>query len=128
MRRRWKILIVVLSIVVLAATWRLVQEAGYRRTLAQYQRDLRPGMTRTAVDNYLKSHQGKQDVVGGGNTWSYLIRIGTMPIPFDIGCVTSKVYIALDFDSPGRQEIEPPPGSPSDQLKDIRITKVVECL
>lgn len=128
MHRWWKVLVAVLCIVVFAATWRLVQEAGYRRALSRYQRDLQAGTTRAVVDSYLNSHRGKQGVVADGNTWSYLVRIGIEPVPFNVPCITHKVYIALDFDSPGQQGIEPPPGSSSDVLKGIRIKTVGDCL
>ena len=126
MRRRWKILIVILAAVVLATAWRSVQEARYRRAMAQYQRDLHPGMTRAAIDNYLESHQGKQGVVRratSGTSWSYEVRIGT---EFNL-CGKVRVYIALNFDSSGQKEIPLPPGDPSDVLKDIQIAKIKDC-
>jgi hypothetical protein len=127
MRRRWKILIVALVVAVLAAAWQSMQDARFRRLLADYQHDLHPGMPRTTIDNYLQSHPGKQGVVrlgGSGTAWSYLVRIGTEPGL----CGWSRVYIALNFDSTEQKELAPPPGDPSDVLKDIRLKKIGDCL
>jgi hypothetical protein len=127
MRKRWKILIVILVAAVLVAAWRSLQDARYCSMLAQYQHDLHPGMTRNAIDNYLQFHRGKQGVVrlgGSGSAWSYIVRIGTEPSL----CGTSKVYIALNFNSTGQQDLAPPPGDSSDVLKDIRLAKTQDCL
>jgi hypothetical protein len=82
---------------------------------------------RNAIDNYLQFHRGKQGVVrlgGSGTAWSYIVRIGTEPSL----CGTSRVYIALNFNSTGQQDLAAPPGDPSDVLKDIRFAKTQDCL
>jgi hypothetical protein len=120
-------LIVVLAAAALVTAWRSVQEARYRRAIAEYQRDLHPGMTRAAIDHYLESHQGKQGVARratSGTSWSYEVRIGT---EFDL-CGKVRVYLALNFNSSGQQELQPAPGDPSDVLKDIQVAKVEDCL
>jgi hypothetical protein len=127
MRKQWKILVIVMVFGVFAVAWQSLQNARYRRMLADYQSDLHPGMARAAIDNYLQSRQGKQGVVRSresGTSWSYLVRIGAEPSL----CGVRKVYIALNFDSVGQRELAPPPGDPSDMLKDIRIATRQDCL
>ncbi len=103
------------------------RDAGYRVVLAQYQHDLRLGMTRAMVTTYLESHNiryGDAFIRGSGNAWSYQIRIGTDPSHM-IYWANWEVYIALDFNSPTSKVAIPEheTDDPSDVLKDIRIYK-----
>jgi hypothetical protein len=115
------------------ATWLLVQaqrETHYRSILAQYQQRFHPGMTRIEVDNSLgNAKNGVVHMGGSGNSWSYIVRIGTEHNPLIFGCGETKVYVALDFDSAEpTKEFVKPPGQPSDILKDTRTVKMMDCL
>jgi hypothetical protein len=132
------VIAVLLALVAIVATWLLVQvvyEARDRAVLARYQKELQTGMTRTVVDNYLKSHQIQYGIayLGGsrGNAWSYSVKIRTQHSPLFLVCGQMWTFIVLDFDAPGRKEKHPAYenlGDPSDVLKDIRIVTAAECL
>ena len=104
-------------VVVLVATWltysKIVQarrEASYRVAIAPFKRDLRVGMDRTEVKNYLNSHSYICNTVryGGSGGDTCEIKIGEEP--GGMFCDPWTVYVALEF-------------SPDDKLREIHIRK-----
>jgi hypothetical protein len=115
---------VVLAVFVVAivATWltyskvtQARREASYRVAIAPFKRDLRLGMDRTEVKNYLNSHNIICYTVhyGGSDGDTCEFKIGEEPDW--IFCDPWTVYIALEF-------------SPSDKLLEIHIRKIGTCL
>ena len=109
-------------VVALVATWltyskvtQARREASYRVAIAPFKRDLRLGMDRTEVKNYLNSHSIVCYTVryGGSDGDTCEIKIGEEP--GGIFCKSWTVYIALEF-------------TPSDKLREIHIRKIGTCL
>jgi hypothetical protein len=91
------------------------REATYRSAIAPFQRDLRVGMGKTAVQKYLDSRRVSYRAVGfaGNDADTYEIKIGEEPGSFV--CDPWNVYIALEF-------------SPTDKLREVHIKKIGTCL
>jgi hypothetical protein len=109
-------------VVALVSTWLTYskitharREVSYRVAIAPFKRDLRIGMDRTEVKNYLNSHRIICNTVryGGSDGDTCEIKIGEEPD--GIFCDPWTVYIALEF-------------SPSDKLREIHIRKIGTCL
>ena len=115
-------IVLAVFVVALITTWltysKITQarrEASYGVAIAPFKRDLRIGMDRTEVKNYLNSHSVICNAVhyGGSDGETCEIKIGEEPD--GIFCNPRTVYIALEF-------------SPADKLREIHIRKIGTCL
>jgi hypothetical protein len=102
-RRRLLISVVILVVLALVASryvWRKRDQdkraAGYQSTLRSYSKDLKPGMTRKEVENYLQA-KGVPVLCRSGDRGACddLTRIGEEDAPFY--CSHQNIYIAFKF-------------------------------
>jgi hypothetical protein len=109
-------------VVVLIAAWlayskvrQARREASYQVAIAPYKRDLRIGMDRAEVTNYLDSRSVICHTVryGGSDGDTCEIKIGEEPD--GVFCDPWTVYVALEF-------------SPADKLREVHIRKIGTCL
>src|SRR5579864_4180909 len=131
MSRTKKLAIAVASVVLLGAgllfiahlRWKAAQarrDAQYSKVLGAYQQNLRPGMTRANVADYLRSHEvSYAPIFWGGKAWAYAIRIGENPSSTWY-CEKWTVYVGLEFDSASADnpEIEP---LTNDTLREVHL-------
>lgn len=113
---------VAVFVVALVATWltysKVVQarrEGSYRVAIAPFKRDLRIGMDRAEVKNYLSSHSVICTTVRYGGSDGDTCEVRIAEEPDGIFCDPWTVYIALEF-------------SPDDKLREIHIRKIGTCL
>jgi len=78
------------------------REAGYESALGEYQRALKPGMTREEVEDYLAARNSSvlhiccvEPREIGRHSWDDLIKIGHEDPPWF--CGENNVYVALQF-------------------------------
>src|SRR5947209_20320445 len=92
MSRLRKIVVAVFAIVLLGAgvlflkdlRWKAAQrrrDPEYTKILSGYERNLRPGMSRAKVADYLHSNNVNYSLIGwGGDALAYAIKIGEDPV------------------------------------------------
>ena len=104
-----------------------LRNAAYAVAIEQYQRDLKVGMGRAQVKQFLESRriEYEEAIFGGSGTngWSYIIPLAREPAN-TFWCESWNVYVALNFDTAERHS-EP---APQDILNSISIHKVGKCL
>jgi hypothetical protein len=85
-------------------------------------------LSRTSVEEYLKSHNiDYGPVYGGGSSgWSYATKIGEEPGDHLI-CSSWTVEIEFDFAGSTKDSIHFPPAA-ADMLKEIREVRFGDCL
>lgn len=113
------------------------RESGYQTVLRQYATELKPGMTREQVEQYLRSN-GKQFKemccvanFKGGNVsldrsgYDDLVKIAEESAPFV--CSENNVYIAFEFNPKSQDELSKT--NPTDILRRISVFHQLEgCL
>jgi hypothetical protein len=141
--RRWLLPIVLLLVVALAAlsmrhfSQERVQqkrEAAYQSALRSFSKDLRPGMTRKEVEDYLRARNVKfrqmccvdANERFSTNVYDDLAKIGQEDAPWV--CNEKNVYVAFQFIGPERNSLGPVADA-SDTLRAISIYRWLEgCL
>lgn len=96
------------------------RDAEYSRILADYQKNLHPGMSRTMVADVLRSKNADYSWMGwGGDAVAYVIKIGEDPGNTWF-CDHWTVYVGLEFypSTAQRPEMDP---LPTDTLREIHI-------
>jgi hypothetical protein len=118
-----KRIVALLSLVVLVlASWAIYskviqhrRDAAYAAAMAPFKRDLRSGLSRTDVADYLTSRNivfnGVK--VGGAEGLTYEVQVGEEP--GSLVCESWTVYVAMEFDA-------------SDRLTEVHLRKVGTCL
>ena len=136
--KRWLLAIV---LVLLAAAWAMAvryvmraeakkgREAGYESALQVYSQDLKPGLTRKAVEDYLRARSvGFQQrcCLEERGAFADLVKVGQEDAPWH--CGATFVYIAFEFAAPD-SNTPPSKAGDTDTLKNIRIFRHLEgCL
>jgi hypothetical protein len=112
----------------LLAARRVLREIRYSRTVRSYSAVVKPGMTRSQVDSYLRARDpnvelGKICCFAAGDAPADLLRIATENRSWP--CIERDIYVAFEF-----QEDSPRPGlvsNPNDRLKQVFLFRSV-CL
>ena len=134
--RRWRLPIIYLVLVVLAAVairhiWKKHEEKKreifYQSVLHSYSEDLKPGMTREQVENFLRAKKDQfQQVCCDRGSYSDLIKIGQEDAPWY--CSENNIYIAFQFNSVAEESAHPWK-DPFDPLESIELLpKLEDCL
>jgi hypothetical protein len=121
-----RILAAALFVIALVSTWLVYskvtqdrREVAYRAAIAPFQHDLRLGMSRNDVREYLDARSVEYHKVrsGGSEADTYEIEIGEEPASAvsSLFCEPWTVYVALEF-------------SAAETLREIHIKKVGTCL
>jgi hypothetical protein len=138
MSRLRKIAVTVFAIALLGAgvlflkdlRWKAAQrrrDTEYAKILSGYERNLRPGMSRAKVADYLISKNVNYSWIGwGGDALAYAIKIGEGPSNVWY-CDHWTVYVGLEFypSTAERPEMDP---LPTDTLRQVHIRKLGSCL
>jgi len=130
--KRWRLFIALLVAVAIAAfalrylhekRAQAKHEIAYEAAVKSYSKDLRPGMTRREVEDYLSAsgtpfrHMCCVNMKGSsGGVYDDLVKIGEEDVPF--ACSENNVYVAFEFLGPERRFTT---AEPYDTLKDITV-------
>jgi hypothetical protein len=92
------------------------REAVYTAKMTEFQRDLRIGMTRDEVLNYLRWHSPVYNAVqyGGSKAVTYQIKVGEEPGD-GVVCKSWTVYVVMEF-------------GPTDHLSTIHLSRIGTCI
>jgi len=133
LRSRLAILIVILIIWLFAAAlplvWgRMKREQGYHATLRSYSAELKPGMSRKQVEDYLEVKGvsfGQSCCINERSAFDDVVRIGEEKVYVPV-CSREQVLLAFEFAAKEPQRW--PKSYPSDELKRIVLWRPAECL
>lgn len=104
------------------------REAGYESALQVYSQDLKPGLSRKGVEEYLRARSvgfEQRCCLEERGAFADLVKVGQEDAPWH--CGETFVYIAFEFDTGNSKA--PPQANDVDALKRIRIFRHLEgCL
>ena len=115
--KRWLILVVVVIVVVTSAilarkAWYASQEKQIQAALLMYSRNLRPGLTRKDVEEYLRARHADfytGNSFGKEGGWADYVKVGERPPP--LTCGVMPAWVTLEFTAMD------PEGVPSGHMK-----------
>jgi len=98
------------------------RELGYRAALRAYSNDLKPGLTRREVEDYLRTRNARFTnicCVGKENYYADLFKIGEERAPWY--CSEGYVYVAFEFSAVEKHDLASFFAKDSDVLKQVEI-------
>jgi hypothetical protein len=119
------IITIILSALVLShtrAAAKSEREVGYQAGLLAYSNDLKPGLTRREVEDYLRARNASfknECCLGHENYYADLVHIGEERAPWY--CSEEHVYVAFEFSAVEKHDLASFFAKDSDVLKRVEI-------